>query len=59
MGKVRRASDVGFMDQTPGGGEAVILYNFLLRSLPFVLLGDDFLIISYVVWRNMKEVGRL
>ena len=50
---------MGFMDQTPGGGEAVILYDFLLRSLPFVLLGDDYLIISYVVWRNMKEVGRL
>ena len=37
----------------------VILYDFLLRSLPFVLLGDDFLIISYIVWRNMEEVGRL
>lgn len=50
---------MGFMDPTPGGGEVVILYDSLLRSLPFVLLGDGFLIISYVVWRNMKEAGRL
>lgn len=32
----------------PWGGEVAFLCDFLLRSLPFVLLEDDFLIISYV-----------
>lgn len=56
--KARQASEAGFVDRRWGGEVASSCY-FLLRSLLFVLLVDNFLLISCFFQRNMREVGKL